>query len=88
MLDCEETYGSMAELVGTKIAHKLAMLSFIHRKSLYRDGVFKCSSTAVSDDHESFRMNETSSIHPQNVRLNAASGIKTKDGGSSYFIAK
>lgn len=73
LLDCEETYVNMAKLVGTNIAHKLAMLSFINRKNLYRDGVFKCASTAVSD-HESLRMNETSSssVHSKKARRNAS----------------
>ncbi|CAN0339790.1 unnamed protein product, partial [Ectocarpus sp. 13 AM-2016] len=34
------------ELVGPSIAEDLALYSFIHRKNLFRDGIFSCMGSA------------------------------------------
>ncbi|CAM9856817.1 unnamed protein product [Pylaiella littoralis] len=53
VLDCEETYSKIGDLVGEDAAESLAMLSFCHRKSMYRDGFFKCEGSAeVSETPE------------------------------------
>ncbi|CBN79225.1 TYRosinase family member (tyr-4) [Ectocarpus siliculosus] len=46
VLDCEETYERIEGLVGKIAASQLAEQSFIHRKNLYRDGIFKCDGRA------------------------------------------
>lgn len=52
-MGCEESYAEIIDLVGREIGTKLAMLSFIHRKNLYRGGVFKCVVRAgEGTDHE------------------------------------
>lgn len=43
VMDCEASYARIIDLVGREIGTALAMLSFIHRKSLYREGVFECA---------------------------------------------
>lgn len=45
ILDCESTYTKISKLVGKDVAVKLTYLAFIHRKNLYRSGIFKCSSS-------------------------------------------
>ncbi|CBN79226.1 ortho-aminophenol oxidase [Ectocarpus siliculosus] len=47
VLDCEKTFGAIAELVGPSIAEDLALYSFIHRKNLFRDGIFSCVGSAT-----------------------------------------
>ena len=42
VLDCEDMHNDFVELVGPELATNLAYLSFIHRKFLYRYGVFRC----------------------------------------------
>lgn len=42
VLDCEASYARVIDLVGKETGTDLAMLSFIHRKNLYREGLFKC----------------------------------------------
>lgn len=47
VLDCEETYaGIVEELVGKETAQDLAMLAFVHRKDMFRDGIFSCEGNA------------------------------------------
>ncbi|CAM9627360.1 unnamed protein product [Pylaiella littoralis] len=47
VLDCEETYaGDVGELVGTDTASDLAMLAFVHRKDMFRAGIFSCEGKA------------------------------------------
>ncbi|CAM9212040.1 unnamed protein product [Hapterophycus canaliculatus] len=46
VLDCEETYASIAALVGPDLTEELALYSFIHRKNLFREGTFSCTGTA------------------------------------------
>ncbi|CAM9627145.1 unnamed protein product, partial [Pylaiella littoralis] len=45
-LDCEETFSEIGDLVGEDAAESLAILSFCHRKRLYRGGIFKCEGSA------------------------------------------
>lgn len=45
-LDCEATYSRIKDLVGSDVATNLAYFSFIHRKNLYRSGLFSCEGTA------------------------------------------
>lgn len=53
VLDCEVTYQKIAALVGEEVAAELAMLSFVHRKNMFRDGFFACEGTAdVSESPE------------------------------------
>lgn len=42
VLDCDETYAKLKDLVGPNIATNLAYFSFVHRKNLYRTGLFTC----------------------------------------------
>lgn len=49
VLDCEDTYEEIASLVGPEIAEELALYSFIHRKNLFRQGLFYCEGTASVD---------------------------------------
>lgn len=42
VLDCEDMHNDFVELVGPELAQELAYYSFIHRKYLYRYGIFKC----------------------------------------------
>lgn len=49
VLDCEGTYAEIASLVGPEIAEELALYSFIHRKNLFRDGIFSCTGTVTVD---------------------------------------
>ncbi|CAM9999705.1 unnamed protein product, partial [Ectocarpus fasciculatus] len=53
-LDCEETYVGIADLVGPDIAEELALYSFIHRKNLFREGIFMCegNTAAVAETPE------------------------------------
>eukprot|EP00903_Cladosiphon_okamuranus_P016180 g14931.t1 len=46
VLDCERSYAQIGELVGEESAASLAMFSFVHRKNLYRENIFKCEGTA------------------------------------------
>lgn len=46
VLDCEETFAAIAKLVGPSIAEDLALYSFIHRKNLFREGIFSCVGSA------------------------------------------
>ncbi|CAN0387437.1 unnamed protein product [Pylaiella littoralis] len=46
VLDCEDTYSKIRELVGEYAAGVLAMFSFVHRKNLYRENFFSCEGTA------------------------------------------
>lgn len=46
VLDCEATYEKIKNLLGDGRARDLAMLAFVHRKNLYRDGIFKCEGSA------------------------------------------
>lgn len=56
VLDCEDTYSKIRELVGEYNAGVLAMYSFVHRKNLYREGFFSCEGTAeVSDKPDEVR---------------------------------
>lgn len=50
VVDCEDTYKDIANLVGEYPASQLASLSFFHRKCMYRDGIFKCEGTAEIDE--------------------------------------
>lgn len=50
VMDCEETYQKIETLVGSSAADTLATYSFVHRKNLYRDGLFKCEGTAKIDE--------------------------------------
>lgn len=50
VLDCENTYEEIASLVGADIAEELALYSFIHRKNLFRDGIFSCTGTVPVGD--------------------------------------
>lgn len=45
-MDCEQTYESISKLVGRDRAEELALYSFVHRKNMYRDGIFSCTGTA------------------------------------------
>lgn len=51
VVDCEDTYSvNIQELVGKDTARDLAMLAFVHRKDMFRDGVFSCEgSVAVTE---------------------------------------
>ncbi|CAM9494069.1 unnamed protein product [Ectocarpus sp. 6 AP-2014] len=49
VLDCEQSYATIRTLVGEEAAGELAMFSFVHRKNLYREGIFQCSGTASID---------------------------------------
>lgn len=42
VLDCEEAYARVKSLVGDDAGTQLATLSFIHRKNMYREDMFKC----------------------------------------------
>lgn len=56
VLDCEKTYERIEGLVGKMAASQLAEQSFIHRKNLYRDGIFKCDGRAdVAQSSEEVR---------------------------------
>lgn len=46
VLDCERSYERIGELVGEYAAGQLAMFSFVHRKNMYRENIFKCEGTA------------------------------------------
>lgn len=46
VLDCDETYAKIKDLVGPDIATNMAYYSFVHRKNLYRDGLFSCEGQA------------------------------------------
>lgn len=50
-MDCEETYGAHIEdLVGEETALDLALMAFVHRKDMFRDGIFSCEgSVAVTE---------------------------------------
>lgn len=53
MLDCEETYAKVSDLVGKELGERLALLSFFQRKNLFRDGIFSCVGSAdVSEQPE------------------------------------
>lgn len=49
VLDCDQTYELIGDLVGEEIASALSLYSFLHRKNLYRDGFFTCEGTATVD---------------------------------------
>ena len=49
-MDCDETYEKIASLVGKETSAELAYLSFVHRKNLFRWGLFKC--VALADVEE------------------------------------
>lgn len=51
MLDCEEVYSvDIEKLVGKDTARELAMLSFVHRKDMFRAGIFSCEgSVAITE---------------------------------------
>lgn len=49
-MDCEETYGKIEDLTGDSQAETLAMYSFVHRKNLYREGLFNCEGVADMDE--------------------------------------
>lgn len=51
VVDCEDTYAvNIQELVGEDTARDLAMLAFVHRKDMFRDGIFSCEgSVAVTE---------------------------------------
>ena len=51
VMDCEASYARIIDLVGIKTGTNLAMLSFIHRKNLYREGVFKCAGPGEDVDN-------------------------------------
>lgn len=46
VLDCERSYEQIGKLVGEDAAGELAMFSFVHRKNMYRENIFKCEGTA------------------------------------------
>lgn len=49
VLDCEDAYKEIAKLTDDDTAGQLAMFSFVHRKNLYREGLFSCDGTATVD---------------------------------------
>lgn len=49
VLDCEEMHNDYVKWVGEDLALQLAYYGFIHRKYLYRSGIFKCSEPADAD---------------------------------------
>ncbi|CAB1096465.1 TYR [Ectocarpus sp. CCAP 1310/34] len=51
VMDCEETYGvDIEHLVGEETALDLALMAFVHRKDMFRDGIFSCEgSVAVTE---------------------------------------
>lgn len=51
VVDCEQTYSvDIEELVGESTARDLAMLAFVHRKDMFRAGIFSCEgSVAVTE---------------------------------------
>lgn len=74
-MDCEETYDRIEDLTGEAQAETLAMYSFVHRKNLYREGLFQCEGAAAL---------ETS---PEQVRDDR----NTQNGGKScqgYLLMK
>lgn len=42
ILDCQGAYAEINSLVGEAIGAKFASMAFIHRKDLFRDGLFTC----------------------------------------------
>lgn len=57
VLDCDETYSKIGDLVGVDIAADLAYYAFVHRKNLFRSGYFQCTGTAgVDESPDSVRM--------------------------------
>lgn len=47
MIDCAETYSvDIEKLVGKDTARDLALLAFVHRKDMFRDGIFSCEGGA------------------------------------------
>lgn len=46
VMDCRDTYKKIGDIIGDDLAKKMAGLSFMHRKNLYRDGFFRCEGTA------------------------------------------
>lgn len=58
VVDCEDTYEGIAKLVGEDTARKLSFISFVHRKNLFRDGIFKCEgSVDVAESPDEVRRN-------------------------------
>ena len=69
MLDCEETYEEIADLVGKETAGELALVSFVHRKNLFRDGFFSCEgSVDVSESPKE--------VHPENESFKRPPGVR------------
>lgn len=50
VMDCDETYDKIAALVGKEISAELAYFSFVHRKNLFRAGLFKCEALAEVEE--------------------------------------
>lgn len=50
VLDCEEAYDRVKSLVGDDVGTSLATLSFIHRKNMYRNGLFNCRDVEDGDN--------------------------------------
>lgn len=50
VMDCKETYRKIASLLGKEISAELAYFSFVHRKNLFRSGMFKCETLAEVEE--------------------------------------
>lgn len=50
VMDCKETYNKISSLVGKDISAELEFYSFVHRKNLFRAGLFECTGSAGSDE--------------------------------------
>ncbi|CAM9523606.1 unnamed protein product [Laminaria digitata] len=50
VMDCDETYLKIAGMLGMEAAAELSQYSFVHRKNLFRAGLFKCSGLADVDE--------------------------------------
>lgn len=60
VLDCERSYAQIGELIGEYNAGQLAMFSFVHRKNMYRENIFKCEGVAGVNQ----KPDEVSHAHP------------------------
>lgn len=75
VLDCEQSYTTIGRLLGEEAAGELAMFSFVHRKNLYREGIFQCSGTATIDQK------------PEEVRSKKSRRIEIRPRTCFFFLA-
>lgn len=58
ILDCDETYRRIGDLVGPELALTLAYLANGHRKEMFCDGIWGCDGTTADVSTKPYEVND------------------------------